>query len=259
MRSFRLFAAAGLLAGLAACDSTSPSSPELAADLAVAAMSGEAAAQHVEMMRGPGGPLGFGFQAEAGKFECTNGGRDGVTVTRTCTFKDAQGNVQPAYDATTTASVVLHAEVNGTLDRGHMGGTMQRVSDLTVTGLAGAETSMTWNGTSSGSSSRVHTRDGGTMEMAMSEQESIAGVVIPVPRTPTSWPTAGTISRQVTVTFTGGPKDGTTETRNVTITFDGTQYATITVNGETFQFDLAKRGKPEHGKGGPEGHGGPRP
>jgi hypothetical protein len=257
MRFLRLPAAA-LLIGLAACDSsTEPASPELAADLAVAAMSGEAAAQHVEMMRGPGGPLGFGFAAEAGKFECTDGGRDGVTVTRSCSFFTKAGASQTAYDAASTDKVVLDIEVDGTLDRGHMNGTVHRESQLTVTGLEGAETSMTWNGSASGTSTRVHTRDGGTMQMDMSENETISGVVIPVPRTPTSWPTAGTITRQVTVTFTGGPKDGTTETRNVTITFNGTQFAAIQVNGETFEFDLAKRGRP--GRGGPGSPGGPRP
>jgi hypothetical protein len=112
---------------------------------------------------------------------------------------------------------------------------------------------MTWNGSSSGTSSRVHTREGGTMQMDMSEEETISGVVIPVPRTATSWPTAGTITRQVTVSFTGGPRDGTTETRNVTITFNGTQTAAITVNGESFEFDLAKRGKQGHRRGGPGG------
>lgn len=255
MRTLRLLAAAGLLAGLAGCDSsTEPMSSELAADLAVAAMSGEAAAQHVEMMRGPGGPLGFGFRADPGKFECTAGGRDGLTVTRKCSFFDASNASQTAYDAATTDKVVLEVEVDGAIERGHMSGTIHRESQLTVTGLAGAETSMTWNGSSSGTSTRVHTRDGGSMQLDMSEEEAIGGVVIPVPRTPTSWPTAGTITRQVTVTFTGGPKDGTTETRNVTITFNGTQYAGITVNGETFQFDLAKRGKPGHGMGGPGGH-----
>jgi hypothetical protein len=39
----------------------------------------------------------------------------------------------------------------------------------------------------------------------------------------------------------------------VKITFNGTQFATITVNGDTFQFDLAGRGKPGHGMGGPGG------
>jgi len=258
MRPLRLIAAAGLLITLAACDTTTdPMSSDFAADLAVAAMSGEAAAQHVEMMRGPGGPLGFGFRADPGKFECTDGGRDGLTVTRTCSFFTKGGTSQTAYDPATTDKVVLEVEVDGNLDRGHMSGTIHRESELTVTGLDGAETSMTWKGTSSGTSTRVHTRDGGTMQMDMRENEAIGDVVIPVPRTPTSWPTAGTITRQVTVTFTGGPKDGTTETRNVTITFNGTQFATIQVNGESFEFDLAKRGRP--GRGGPGGPGGPRP
>lgn len=257
MRFLRLFAAAGLMAGLTACDSsTDPTSADLAADLAVAAISGEAAAQHIEMMRGPGGPLGFGFRADAGKFECTDGGRDGLTVTRSCRFFTKGGAAQDAYDAATTDQVMLDVEVEGSLDRGHLGATLHRESQLTVTGLEGAETSMTWDGSSAGSSSRVHTRDGGSMQMEMTETETITGVVIPVPRTATSWPSAGTIARQVTVAFTGGPRDGTTETRNVTITFNGTQFATIVVNGETFQFDLAKRGKPGHGPGGPMG---PRP
>lgn len=241
-----------LAAGLAACDTTDPATTDLTTSLAVAAMSGEAAAHHVEVMRGPGGPLGFGFRADPGKFECTGGERGGVTVTRTCTFRDAAGNVQAAYDAATTASVQLQVEISGELDRGHLSGTIHRVSDLTVSGLAGAETSMTWNGTASGSSSRVHTRDDATREMAMSDEETITDVVIPVPRTPAGWPLSGTIARQVTVSFTGGPRDGTTETRNVTITFNGTQYATITVNGETFEFDLARRGMPKR-KGGPGG------
>lgn len=255
MRLLRLFPAASLLVTLAACDTTTePTSSDLAADLAVAAMSGEAAAQHVEMMRGPGGPMGFGFRADPGKFECTAGGRDGLTVTRTCSFF-ANGGTSPqsGYDAATTDKVILKVEVDGAIDRGHLSGTVHRESQLTVTGLEGAETSMTWNGSSSGTSTRVHTRDGGSMQMDLSEQETIRGVVIPVPRTASSWPTAGTITRQVTVTFTGGPKDGTTETRNVTITFNGTQFASINVNGETFQFDLAKRGKPGQGPGGPGG------
>lgn len=246
-------AALGALALLAACNTTDPATSDLTLNAAVAAVAGEAAAQHVEVMRGPGGPLGFGFRADPGQFECTNGGRDGITVTRSCVFKDAQGNIQTGYDALTTASVTVHVEVSGTVDRGHIAATMNRVSDLTVSGLAGSETSMTWNGSASGSSTRVHTRDGDAMQMDMTEQETIAGVVIPVPRTESSWPTAGTIARQMSVTFTGGPKDGSTETRNVLITFNGTQFATITVNGESFEFDLARRGRPGHGRGGPGG------
>jgi hypothetical protein len=252
MRSLRSLATLGLLAGLAGCSTTEPAGNDLLLNMTVASVSGEAAAQHVEMMRGPGGPLGFGFRADAGTFECTGGGRDGLTVTRTCTFKDAAGATQAAYDATTTATVRLEAVVKGTLDRGHMSGTIERVSDLTVTGLEGSEASVTWKGNASGSITRVRTADGGTMQMNMTEQETITDVVIPVPRTENSWPKSGTITRQVAVSFQGGPKDGTTEQRDVKIAFNGTQFATITVNGDTFQFDLAARGRAGHG-GGPGG------
>jgi len=239
-----------------ACSGTDSSSNDDLLNLAVASMAAEGAAQHVEVMHGSGGPLGFGFHADPGRFDCSAGGRDGLTVTRTCVWKDAQGNVQSGYDEQTTATVTMHVEVSGTLDRGHLSGSVHRTSDLTVSGLAGTETSITWNGSGSETSSRVHESDNGTREVAMNSTEAIAAVVIPVPRTETSWPSSGTITRHVSVTFTGGEKDGTTETRDVTVTFDGTQYATVTVNGETFQFDLARRGRPERkgDKGQPHDH-----
>jgi hypothetical protein len=97
----------------------------------------------------------------------------------------------------------------------------------------------------------------GNLEFSMNSAETISNVVIPVPRTESSWPLSGTITRHVTVAFTGGPRDGTTEERNVTITFNGTQVATVTVNGESFEFDLATRG--HMGPKGPMGPGGRHP
>jgi hypothetical protein len=238
-----------LAAACSAGTGTGPVPADLLLNEAVASMAGEGAAQHVEMMRGPGGPHGFGFPADPSKFECTNGSHEGLTVTRHCLFEDIGNEFQEGYDPVTTETVIQSVEVNGTLDRGHIGGTIHRVSDLTVTGLAGNETSMTWYGTSTETSTRVHQAEDGLRQMDMSSADTIKQVVIPVPRTETSWPKSGTITRNVTVTFTGGPKGGTSEQRTATITFDGTQFATVTVNGDTFKFDLAGRGKPEHREG----------
>ena len=88
----------------------------LAQSLAVAA-----AAQNVEAMRGPGGIHGFGFSALRGKFECNSRDRHGLTATRTCIFKDAPGNAQPAFDELTTASVALHLEIRGGFGRDKRG------------------------------------------------------------------------------------------------------------------------------------------
>jgi hypothetical protein len=229
-------------------------------DRDVALFAADAAGQDVEVMRGPGGRFGLGLGADPGSFECGTVERNGMTLVRTCAFFDASNTPQPAYDPAATESVVVHVEMSGSVDRGDWGSSsVNRVRDFTVTGLAGTETSATWNGRGSGTMSRIHqTRDGDEMQMEMSSTETVTDVVIPVPRTETSWPLGGAISKSVSVTITGGPRDGTTHERDVTIAFDGTQYATVTVGGETFTVDLANRQHMgRHGKrGGPHGPGG---
>jgi hypothetical protein len=235
-------AVTGALLTACSTDSTGPGAEALL-NTDVAAVSADAAATDVELMRGPGGgPFGLGLLARQGSFECGTEGRPQLTVTRTCTYKDAAGATQSAYSALTTASVIMHAEVKGDVTREKWSATVNRVRDLTVTGLAGSETEMTWNGTGTGTSSRVRlAADGSTRSYTIAAKGTIANVVIPVPRTETSWPKSGTITKQVTVK----KADGTTVDRTVTIVFNGTQFAKVTVNGETFDFDLSQRGRPK--------------
>jgi len=239
-----------LLAVACSNDGTAPGGPATL-NQDVASFVADAAGQDIEFMRGPGGRFGLGLRADPGSFECNSMERDGLTVTRSCTFYDGDGDVQDAYDSLTTASAKVHVEGSGSIDRGDWGSSsVSRVRDITVTGLEGAETSLTWNGTGSGTMSKIHqTRDGSEVQIDVTSSETATDVVIPVPRTRTSWPLSGTIRSSVTVTFTGGPNDGETRTRDVTITFDGTQYATVTVNGETFTVDLANRQCREGGRG----------
>jgi hypothetical protein len=230
--------ATALLAGCGDSAGFSPSDAFINADLAT--VTGDAAATDVELMRGPGGgPFGLGLLARAGHFECDRENRGGLDVKRTCTYKDAAGNVQAVYDSLTTASVTVHAEISGELTRDRWSGTVSRVRDLVVTGLAGRETSMTWNGTGSATTTRVRVTDSTTRTYEMTATGTISNVVIPVPRTATSWPTSGTVTKKVVAT-----RNDKTVERNVTITFNGTQFAVVTVNGETFEFDLSQSGRP---------------
>lgn len=234
----------GLAVMVGAC-SSDPAAPTDNSTLNsdVAAFTAEAVGQDIEFMHGPRGLWGLGFGGEFGRFECISVEHEGFSFERTCTFYDAGGVEQEAYDAETTASAAFHVSLSGSFDRGDWGSaSFSKVRDLTVTGLEGQETSRTWNGSGTGTMTGVHmNRDGETVQMDVSTTGSITDLVIPVPRTDTSWPLSGTIAYSVSVTFTGGPHDGETRTRDVTVTFDGTQYATVTVNGETFTIDLAAR------------------
>jgi hypothetical protein len=249
--------ALGALVLAAACSQEGTSPADVALDRDVALFSADAAGQDIEFMRGPGGRFGMGLPAGPGNFECTDAAPPGLTVTRTCAFYDADGNEQEAFVAGETDRVVVHVELEGAIDRGQWSGTVSRVRDFEVDGLTGDDSTATWNGSGSGTMSRIRqARDGDEVQMDMVSEEMATDVVIPVPRRPDGWPLAGTITSSVSVTFTGGPKDGETVTRDVTITFDGTQYATVTVNGETFTIDLANRQHAGRHHRGPGRHGG---
>jgi hypothetical protein len=62
-----------------------------------------------------------------------------------------------------------------------------------------------------------------------------------VPRTDDAWPLSGTITREVTIVVVNGPDGDVTKSRTVVITFNGTNLATMTVDGETFEIDLSTR------------------
>lgn len=246
----RTLSAAALAAlALAACgDSTAPQltddSPLLTADVALVAA--EAAGHDVEMMFGPSGDVGMGFplgpQAAPGRgFACQGGSRMGVTLTVTCTFRDAAGNTQTAFDSLTTASVNVKSTLSGSIARESWSATVNRTRDMTVSGLAGVETQRTFNGTGSDSETRSRVSEGGaTRSYDMTGSVQVRSVVVPVGGT-NRWPLSGSITRQTTVKFTGGDRDGQTATRSSTITFNGTQFATLTVGDKTFEVDLAKR------------------
>src|SRR5204863_2878387 len=118
MRRIGCLIGVGVVSIGAACsnDTSAPTSDLLNQDLAT--VSADAAAQDVELMHGPGGgPFGLRLLGDPSRFECDPVTREGLTITRSCTFRDAGGNVQSAYDSLTTASAALHAQVAGTIDR----------------------------------------------------------------------------------------------------------------------------------------------
>ena len=164
------------------------------------------------------------------------------TVTYTATFFDADGNEQEARDPLTTASIHLVIESTQEFSRDSWSGTGTRSRDLMITGLKGEETTRTVNGTGSGSVTRSqHTDADGTRTYDMSSTSVIEDVIHPVPRTDDAWPLSGTIRRDVTINVINGPDGDVTKSRTVLITFNGTNLATMTVGGESFEVDMSTR------------------
>lgn len=245
--------------GLGACnsDNTGPDAATPLLDADIAQVAADATAEDVEVMREPvfftamAGlvpgtgdfrPANCPFDAASGKLVCPTITHDGVTIERSYTFWDAANVVQQAYDANTTAKANLQSSLEGSRSGLNWEASIGRERDMTATGLAGAETQRTWNGTGSSHISGSRHREGGEERSYNLECTlTVANVVVPVPHGEEVWPLSGTITRQCTVTFVGGRRDGQTVTRTMVVTFNGTQHVILTVGDKVFDLDLRLR------------------
>lgn len=236
---------------VAGCESSSPSSGDPTAfDAAIIAADG--GLEDLEMMHGPGlGLRGIIFPGLiAGRpdcpqtqdvFLCDPIQRDGIDYTRTIIYRDASGAAQDAYDGATTASIEYVISLMGERGRDGWSASVDRIRNLTVTGLQDGTGTVAWNGTSAGTLSRSrHTEDGLSRTYDVTTSGTVTDVVIPFPRTDDAWPLSGTITRLVSMTRTNGD-DIRTRELEVTIEFNGGSEVTVTVGDETFTLDLSQR------------------
>jgi hypothetical protein len=162
--------------------------------------------------------------------------------TRTVTFYDAAGNEQEAHDGATTASIHIVSEFSGGRGRGNWSGSVSRERDMTISGLEGDETTRIANGTGNSTVSRSrHNDEDGDRSYDMSGTSLITDVVHGVPRDENRYPLSGTVTRDVTVVVVNGPNGDVTRNKHVVTTFDGTKFATLSVDGESFEVDLSTR------------------
>lgn len=235
-------ALAGLLAlGVAGCDdgvtgTVALDEEALVADVAMVAADGMfqdlAHMESSTLWAGTGfGPQGVGIELEGSR-----------SFTREITFYDAAGNEQETHDPLTTATIHVESELTRTATHTFWSAEIHRQRDMLITGLEGEETQRTWNGDGSSEVERSrHPEGGAEREYEMTGTAEIQDVVRGVPRSEYPYPLSGTITRNMHVEIT---VDGSTEERDIVavITFDGTRYATLTVNGEAFEVDLEERG-----------------
>lgn len=256
--------ALALAAGLAACaDSTAPgirvTDDQLTADVAgdaadatvfdVAQMTGD----EVQAGISPTGPATGGYSSltaactyssGAGRFLCPDiTTPEGLTLARSFAYY-ASGSAQSSYSAAATDSINFQTLLTGAVTRGGRSAWLNHTRTMTVSGLAGAETQRTWNGTGVRSDS-VHLTDNGvTRRTKLHSVDAIANVVYQLPRSSNPYPLSGSITHDVQVSSTADRTSGQytrTATRHVVVTFNGTSTASMTIGAKSCTLDLATR------------------
>ncbi len=251
-------------AGVAACgEGTGVDSLDDAMVAELALVGADGTLEAVNMMRLP-----FGFSP--GPVPSLGGPRPGIpgghhglghegSGTVAETFFDASGTEQVAYDSLTTERIEVETVVDGTASRGDWTASVRRESSITVTGLSGAETHRTFDGSGSAELSRSRTTNSGSRSHQVSETFTYQGVVVPIPGSTPRYPVAGTIARTLHAVRTDA--NGSRERDvDMTVTFDGDSTALAVVNGATVEIDLSV---PPHrrpfGRAGGGPGSGPRP
>jgi hypothetical protein len=192
-----------------------------------------------------GGQGGQGGQCQrtgfGGAFRCGQMVRDGFIFEREVTFFDAEGNEQPeGFDAATTDAIHLVVSAEGTRERSYWIATMKRSRDMWLTELLTDAHHLNGEGHSEVYRSG-NPQDGVERTFDMTVDVHWDDVVHLQPRSEHPYPESGSITREIFVEVTKdgevvGGKDVTT-----VITFNGTQYVTMTVDGEEIEIDLAQR------------------
>lgn len=181
------------------------------------------------------------YSASSGRFSCPPITDGQLTLTRDFAFYDASSTGMSAFNATTTASANFHINVSGVHVADNGADTVSRDRNMTVTGLAGTETSRTWNGTGTRNDGGYRNLNDVNRTYHVNDNVTLSDIVVNLPRSTNPWPMSGTITRVISGTA-GVQREGISKSfalsKTVTITFNGTQYATVAVGGSTYTLDL---------------------
>ncbi len=180
---------------------------------------------HAEHGGRPGGPFGPGA-GDLGTIEES--------------YFDVGGAEQAAFDQETTDRIESVTTVAGDVSRENWTATVDRTREMTFTGLYGAETHRTVNGSGASSISGSRHTDDGDRTYDMSGTFTFTDVLTPIPGSDPPWPISGTIHRTMHSTRTDASGSETRD-MDMTITFDGDETAVVVVNGETMEIDLSAR------------------
>ena len=171
------------------------------------------------------------FASSTGLVTCTANTRDGLTVTRVSSYKNAAGQAQEKVDSTTN-TIATTTTVKGTATRRDSSTSdIDEKSTQTVTGLAKGSAQRTINGTSAGTETTNGKSADGAFTSKRAAGDTITNLVIPNPSSSTTppYPTSRPVIRSIIVTVTLAGQAATTHSRWEVVTYDGSATAKVVI------------------------------
>ena len=170
------------------------------------------------------------FVASSGRVVCDPVTKRGLTITRSFQYRNAAGAVQQARDSVTTSSVNTQTTVAGTLVRRDSStSVVSHKSERTTTGVAKGTTQITVDATASGTETTTGTSEQGSFTSVRTVGDTASGIVVPIQDGRPTYPTAGSVVRNMTITITVQGQSPASSTRREVVTYDGSATAKVVI------------------------------
>jgi len=162
----------------------------------------------------------------SGRYTCSATTEQGLSVTRSFAFYNAQGQTVQNWDPTVVESVNFQAQMDGDFSRDLVwNASVHRTADLTVSGLISQAPQRLWNGTGNGTESISHIGLDGIRSLSGTSSIAIVNVLMPAKDAASQNPISGSITVDVQYTASLQGATGAVSkdvTRHVVVTFNGT-------------------------------------
>src|SRR4051794_20426894 len=169
----------------------------------------------------------------SGRYTCAATTEQGVSVSRSFAFYNAQGQTVQNWDPTVVESVNFQAQVDGDFSKDFVWNlSIHRTANLTVSGLISHAPQRTWNGTGTGNDAISHVGLDGVRSLSGTSSVAVANVVMPAKDAVSQIPLSGSIAIDVDYTAAMQGATGSVSkevTRHVAVTFDGTNAPALQI------------------------------
>jgi hypothetical protein len=175
----------------------------------------------------------------SGWFGCLAYTSRGLTIARQIRFWSG-GSLALGWSPTLTDSVNHRWSRTGTFESVLKPGKMFEINEADTASMVvmhGPPVLHTWNGAGVAHDSSTYSVNGVTRIFAYTAADTAAALTFTMPRSANPYPTAGSISRHLSLHITAGGFDKTV-TRDATVTFDGSSTAVLQVGALTCSLDL---------------------